>query len=270
MSERTMQGRRGLLVCSVLALLVCLPALGATVDAIPRPTPGTWSVDTTGTLRPETLAEVNRLGTEVDASGLGQLALVVVDSTEGVQPRAFATDLFNRWGIGHEDRDDGVLLFVALSDRKAEIVLGDGVDTADDIQRSDALMARIVPFFASGDPDGAVLEGTRGLSTLLAQSALNGGAPLTDSEREDARRGDSPSFLGRLFAFISNYFFWLVLGLIGLLMFLFGDKSESGGPWWPGGYSGGGYTGGGSSSSSSGGGSFGGGSSSGSGSSGSW
>src|SRR5688572_8021055 len=85
-----------------LALLLCalaLPARGATVDSIPRPRRGTWSIDTTGTLRPGTLAEVDRLGTQVDGAGRGQLAVVVVDSTEGRPPRAFATELFNRWGI---------------------------------------------------------------------------------------------------------------------------------------------------------------------------
>jgi uncharacterized membrane protein YgcG len=269
MSPTCMTSRRsgGLLVWTVLALLVCIPASAATVDAIPLPAPGTWAVDLTGTLRPETLTEVNRLGTEVDASGQGQLGVVVVDSTEGVQPRAFATDLFNRWGIGHADRDDGVLLFVALSDRKAEIVLGDGVDTAADVRRSDALMARLISFFKSGDPDGAVLEGTRGLGTLLSQSPLNGGATEVDTALEDAGREDSPSLLGRVFGFIGDYFMFVVFGVIGLLMFFFRDKSGSDRPWTPGGYSGGGYSGGGSSSS---GGGYGGGSSSGGGSSGGW
>jgi uncharacterized membrane protein YgcG len=260
------QGRRGVLVSTLLALLLSLPALGATVDSIPRPAPGSWSVDTTGTLRPETLAEVNRLGTNVDASGQGQLAVVMVDSTEGVQPRAFATDLFNLWGIGHEDRDDGVLLFVAMSDRKVEIVLGDGVDSAADTERSDALMARILPLFKAGDPDGAVLEGTRGMETLLAQSSLNTGAPPEES-------GKSQNIFKRFFTFVGGIVSFFVgilpgllfMGVIGLILF-FASRS-SGGPHSGGGYysGGGGYSGGGS---SGGGGGFGGGSSSGGGSSG--
>ena len=252
-----LQGRRGVLVWTMLAVLACLPALGATVDTIPRPAQGTWSVDTTGTLRPETLAEVDRLGTSLDASGQGQLAVVMVDSTEGVQPRAFATDLFNRWGIGHEDRDDGVLLFVAMTDRKVEIVLGDGVDTADDIQRSDTLMALITPLFGGGKPDEAVLEGTRGLSTLLAQSPLNTGSPSSSSTStgysgQDAGCGDGP-------------FFILFAGFLLLMRLLFGGDSNSTG-FWGGGISGGSFGGGGGSS--GGGGGCGGGSSSGGGSSG--
>ena len=245
-----MRGRRSALVWTVLTLLVCLPVSGASVDSIPQPATGAWSVDTTGTLRPETIAEVNRLGTEVDASGQGQLAVVVVDSTEGVQPRAFATDLFNRWGIGNEARDDGVLLFVALGDRKLEIVLGDGVDTAEDIERSDALMARLVPLFKSGDLDAMVLEGTRGLSTLLAQSPLHTGVTPAGGERKTANGGSVPwplLFIGALIAFL----WFRSRGSSG---------SSSGGIFFGGGSFGGGGGGGGG---------FGGGSSSGSGSSGS-
>ena len=164
-----MLDRRRTLAWWMLVLFVGLPAMGATVESIPKPSPGTWSVDTTGTLRPETLAEVNRIGTQLNESGYGQFAVVMVDSTEGLKPRAFATELFNRWGIGNAARDDGALLFVAMTDRKVEIVLGDGVDSAEDTKRSDAVMASILPIFKRGDADAAVLEGARGLNTLLAQ-----------------------------------------------------------------------------------------------------
>ncbi len=257
-----MGSRRSFLAWILLAVLLCLPASGTTGSAIPRPAPGSWAVDVTGTLRPETLAEVDRLGTQLDASGQGQLAVVVVDSTNGTSPRAFATNLFNLWGIGQVSRNDGALLFIALDDRKAEIVLGNGVDSARDIERSDALMARLVPLFAGGEPDAAVLEGARGLSTLLAQSSLN------TSVREDAKSAP-PQGIGGLIAVTALIIFAALL----VRVMLWWDE-KGGGPreprlpgkrrdvFIPQTNS--------SSGSSSGGGSFGGGSSSSSGSSGSW
>jgi uncharacterized protein len=159
-----------LLACCALGA----PALGITVERVPRPAPGRWSVDTTGTLSASTLAEVDQLGSSLDGFGKGQLAVVVVDTTGGRAPRSFALDLFNRWGIGNKERNDGALLFIALKDRKAEIILGAGVDGPQDQSRSDALMSgRIVPAFKRGDPDAAVREGARGLRELLEQSRLN-------------------------------------------------------------------------------------------------
>jgi uncharacterized protein len=144
-------------------------------------------VDTTGTLSSSTLAGVNRWGDEVDAKGLGQLAVVVVSTTGGRNPRTFATELFNRWGIGHAGRNDGALLLIALRDRKAEIVLGDGVDSRADTARSDALMSgEIIPAFKRGDPNGAVLAGARGLSDLLERSPLNAAVSRSASTASSA------------------------------------------------------------------------------------
>ncbi len=251
-------GRRGALIWAMLAVLACLPALGATVDTLSLPAQGTWAVDTTGTLSPETLAAVNRLSTNLDASGQGQLAVAMVDSTEGVQPRSFATDLFNRWAIGHEDRDDGVLLFIAMTDRKVEIVLGDGVDTAGDLQRSDAVMERITPLLKAGDPNGAVIEGTRGLGTLLVQSSHNRGTTPASLEQDDDGSGSSQNSSGWLFYLIlAGLFAGGVLGLNLLLGTRNRGGPSSGGGYFGGGYSGGGSSGGGGGGSSSGGGSSG-------------
>lgn len=183
---------RAILCWTVLLCVLGLPAWGETVDSIPRPRPGTWVVDTTGTLTSSTRAGVDMWGSEVDRKGLGQLAVVVVETTGGRDPRSFATELFNRWGIGHAGRDDGALLFVALKDRKAEIVLGDGVDSRADTARSDAVMSgEIVPAFKRGDPNGAVLAGARGLSGLLESSPLNTGVSGDPVARQDSRDQDA-------------------------------------------------------------------------------
>ncbi len=164
-------------------------AWGEPQHAVSRPTRNTWVVDVTGALAHQTLVEVDRLGSEVDRSGHGQLVVAVVNTTEGRSPRTFATDLFNRWGIGHARRDDGALLFIALQDRKAEIILGNGVDTPEDVARSRELMREnIVPAFQRGDANAAVLAGARGLRALLASAPLNQGLgqPLALPERPAA------------------------------------------------------------------------------------
>lgn len=42
----------------------------------------------------------------------------------------YATGLFNRWGIGNANRNDGVLLFISRLDRKFRIELGSGYGTS--------------------------------------------------------------------------------------------------------------------------------------------
>ncbi|MFP2957899.1 TPM domain-containing protein [Myxococcus sp. 1LA] len=166
------------LACWVLGA----PALGVTVEEVPRLAAGSWSVDMTRTLAPQTLAEVDQLGNALVHDGKGQLVVVVVDTTGRREPRDFALALFNQWGIGKAGRDDGVLLFVALKDRAAEIILGDGVDGPADQAMSDDIMATgVVPAFKRGSPDDAVLEGARRLHSLVVTTELNQ-PPAADAE----------------------------------------------------------------------------------------
>src|SRR4051794_29252031 len=50
-----------------------------------------------------------------------QLAVVTLKSLDGGQIDDFAVKLFKSWGIGQKDQKNGVLLLVAISDRKARI-----------------------------------------------------------------------------------------------------------------------------------------------------
>ncbi|RKG76991.1 TPM domain-containing protein [Corallococcus exercitus] len=166
------------------------PALGVTVNAVPLPAKGTWTVDLTPThvLTPEVRAEVDQLANALNDQGLGQLMVVMVGTTSPRPSREFALALFNRWGIGHAGRDDGALLFIAYSDRKAEIILGDGIDEPADQEASDAVMAQaIVPAFKRKDPNEAVRGGAQGLKELIENSRLNNPSadiPSTDADLE--------------------------------------------------------------------------------------
>jgi uncharacterized protein len=69
-----------------------------------------------------------------------QLAVVIVKSLEGGQIDDFAVKLFKRWGIGQKDQKNGILLFVAIQDRKARIEVGYGLEPI----LPDALAGRVL------------------------------------------------------------------------------------------------------------------------------
>jgi len=155
---------------SVLALLAgASPIICAvTVEDITSPRPSGWSVDTTGSLSPETRQEIDRLGDQIHAANGAELIVVVIDSTGGVPSRDFAINLFNRWGLDESAQGKGLLLFAALGDRSAELVLGRDLDTPANNQASEAIMqGEMVPRFRAGDPGGALLEGARASSRQI-------------------------------------------------------------------------------------------------------
>ncbi|MEY5011840.1 MAG: hypothetical protein RLZZ253_2979, partial [Verrucomicrobiota bacterium] len=93
-------------------------------QAIPDPRPAHHVVDLTGTLAPNDVAAIDASARR--ASVHGELMVVVVQSTDGKNPREWTTRLFNQFALDTRRRNRGVLLMAALADRKAEIVVGNG------------------------------------------------------------------------------------------------------------------------------------------------
>jgi uncharacterized protein len=151
---------------SLTLILLSRPVFATTLDDVHAPPAGQFVTDLTGSLRPTTLAQLNALAAEVKASGRGQLGVAVVDSTSGMRPRAFATSVFNRWGVGDRHRNDGLLILAALQDRKVEVVRGDGLHLD-----TDSVVAVMLPFFRQQDADGALLAGAARAVALFSAGA---------------------------------------------------------------------------------------------------
>ncbi len=131
------------------------------------PQAGHWAKDTSGKISSATLQALDRIAADVNRSGNGQLGVLVVKTTSGVPPRTFATGVFNHWGVGHSEYKNGILLFVALDDRKAEIILGDGLTHVTSADTDVVMREQVVANFKAGRPEQALLDGANALSALL-------------------------------------------------------------------------------------------------------
>jgi len=64
----------------------------------------------------------------------------------------YGTALFNEWGIGKKDKDNGVLLLVAKDQKKIRIEVGYGLDGAlTDAISSRIIREKIIPAFNAGN-----------------------------------------------------------------------------------------------------------------------
>ncbi len=135
-------------------------ALAATPD-LGAPPAGHWAKDTSGKISVSTLQGLDAIAEGVNRSGGGQLKV----------PRAFATCVFNQWGIGHPEYNNGILLFVALEDRKTKILLGDGLNRISTGDTDAVMKNQVVSNFKAGHPEQALLEGARALAELLTSAA---------------------------------------------------------------------------------------------------
>ncbi|HVK04654.1 MAG TPA: TPM domain-containing protein [Armatimonadaceae bacterium] len=88
-------------------------------------------------------------------------------STGDQTMESFATNLFNTWGIGDRDRDDGVLVLVAVKDRKMRVEVGDGYGRAYDGAMQRVIDADFLPFFKRDEYGRGIVNGTRAVVRAL-------------------------------------------------------------------------------------------------------
>jgi len=153
------------------------------IHSIPSPRPNAWITDLTGTVSAEAVEHINMVCQEINDRMGREMCVVVIDSigqkSEGGRDsahRKYAANLFNLWGVGSESKfglsgvwgDNGVLLFVALEDRAAELILGDGIDGHEEERIANQIVQNIVvENFEYGDPDSALYEGIRACATRI-------------------------------------------------------------------------------------------------------
>jgi uncharacterized protein len=126
----------------------------------------------------ERAALTSELGALLRDRGV-ELVVVTVGSPDdyGMKDQsfeAFATELFNRWGIGDRRRNDGVLLLVAVGDHKVRIEMGSGYGAAYDAAMQQVIARDIVPQFREQQYSAGIVAGVRGI-----QAALGGPPPST-------------------------------------------------------------------------------------------
>jgi uncharacterized protein len=90
----------------------------------------------------------------------------------------FATALFDRYGIGNMPKNDGVLLLVAVSDRKARIELGAGYGHSKDADARWIMNSVITPKFKNADYAGGITAGVKAMALKFANSRIGLNWPL--------------------------------------------------------------------------------------------
>ncbi|MEM7453341.1 MAG: TPM domain-containing protein [Planctomycetota bacterium] len=135
---------------------------------IPSPRPDGWIVDLTGRVTGDEITKINALCDEVYEVSNLEMACVVIPSTGGQDLRGYATNLFNDWAVGNQFRNNGMLIFVALDEGGAEVILGDGVDNDSNVLSAQKLMDTImVPRFRNGEVGSAIYAGARACATQV-------------------------------------------------------------------------------------------------------
>ncbi|MCX6348086.1 MAG: TPM domain-containing protein, partial [Candidatus Aureabacteria bacterium] len=206
------------------------------------------------------------------------VAVYIVGTTSPETIESYAVTLFKNWrwpgaakpGIGKEGKDNGVLLLVAIEDRKMRIEVGYGLEgTIPDAVAKRIVENLLLPRFREKKFDEGIAAATEALAALIAGESAGASAGLQPTPAAEEKPATAAGFIVPLAVFLGVIGFIVAIAILarkgGGSAGSGGHSGSSSGGWSSGGGSSGGSSGGGSSFGGSGGGRSGGG-----GASGSW
>ncbi|MBW2038978.1 MAG: TPM domain-containing protein [Deltaproteobacteria bacterium] len=167
-------------------------------------------------------AQMNQLARALwDQTG-SALVVATFRDLGGESPEEFATRLYEAWGIGRKGEDKGILILVALKERRVRIETGYGVEgILPDAKVGGIMDQYIVPFLRRGEYGKGLLNGMMALAQVVAQDA---GVKL-DLDRYAPRPAVQPKAKKGLPLFPILFLLFVIFGLLGrgmgFLPFLF-------------------------------------------------
>lgn len=152
-----------------LALLATAPAGPARAAGQPFPESRGYLSDFAEIVDPASADSIASLATELREKTGAELAVVTLRDLGGETIDPVATALFRQWGVGRQGHDDGVLVLLALAERKVRIEPGYGVEGVLPDGRCGAIVRRVMgPDLSAGRYGPGLLAGARAVAGVIA------------------------------------------------------------------------------------------------------
>jgi uncharacterized protein len=169
-----------------------------TAHAEPYPHPSdSYVTDIAGVISAEAEVRLRSMLRTLRADTGVEATVVTIPTRSAYDPpstslEGFATGLFNDWGIGNAERNDGIMLLVIPDDHETRLELGSGYDQGYDVLAQDIVSRWLVPAFRAGDYSDAIETGMQAVADRIARRHAARLAP----EALPARPGETFEHLG--------------------------------------------------------------------------
>jgi uncharacterized protein len=236
-----------LLVAAAIAAALDVPPLRGRVN------------DYAGVLAQDQLRSLESRLAQFEQETGHQVAVLTIPTLDGEDIEGFSIRVADNWKIGKKGFDNGVILVIAIKDRRLRLEVGYGLEgVLPDAIAKTIISDYIVPRFRAQDYAGGIIAGIDAVLKVIKNE------PLPESARKKA--GDEGSNLNSIAMFV------IALAVFALMAFastanrrrnnMWATRGRHRGPTifgGPGGFGGGGFGGGSGGGFSGGGGGFGGG-----------
>ncbi len=156
------------LSCAAAIVLTVILCLSAAAEVAYQPTAQFFVNDFADVLSAETEQQIVELGRTLQQQTGAQAVAVTVPTLDGQSVEDYAIDLANDWGIGQEDKDNGVLILIAVEERKLRIEVGLGLEGALPDGKTGRIMDEyMTPSLRQNDYSTGMLEGYKAVAAQI-------------------------------------------------------------------------------------------------------
>jgi uncharacterized protein len=212
-----------------LTLIFIGVAVFARAEKVPQPIG--WVNDFAQVLDAGTKDKLNTLITELEEKTTTEIAVVTIASIAPYDEKEYARMLFDQWQPGKKVKDNGVLILLAVKERRWRIETGYGVEgILPDGLCGDIGRTYMVPYFKSGDYSNGLYQGTNAIAAVIAKNAHVNLTGLIDSGEPQEKSSEASPLV---------FVFMIVIGAFIIIAGYYGGGYSGG----FGGSSGGGFGG---------------------------
>ena len=148
----------------LIAALLSIALIATVVGAQAFPDHVGFVNDFAGLLSAEAQAQLENDLINFEQETSAEIAVATIETLEGDTVEDYAVRLFEAWGIGKKDKDNGVLFLVAKEERRVRIEVGYGLEPVITDGRAGRILdEEVLPEFRDGNYEQGILNGVKAI-----------------------------------------------------------------------------------------------------------
>lgn len=130
------------------------------------------------------------------------IVVLIIDSLKGEDLNKFSQDVIQSWKPVQKDKDNNILLVIAIKDKKLKIEVGNDLeDDFENVHASYVINKFIKPSFQDENYEEGIYKGIQEIIAII------------NGDRQNFEN-DTPIFI----KFIQNVFLWFIVGLLSAIL----------------------------------------------------
>lgn len=181
------QGRFSGIAAIIGILLLLLPAGAiAAPNEIPAPVGDIYVQDFANILNENEEIQMRNIGRSIEDQTTSQVAVLTVDSIGETSIEEYSVKAYRKYALGTEKDNNGVLLVLAMKEKKIRIEVGYGLEgTIPDGKAGRILDEYAIPHLKNGQPNLAVMNTYQALANEVSGTTEFGDIPQQHQQEQD-------------------------------------------------------------------------------------